>query len=426
MCVVQTILATYFCSVDLVLFVQYFYYSSKALSTGSHPDDTVSRYAQSRRIAADPAHAHVHYREISNAAADLAVVAAIAAEDEVVNSPIIGRHGHVVRSRTTSTVGPHKMHAPVLSDGTTVVSPTSITKAPEDEWQAEEEDEVDENALAALADSFHSERAVGRKRVSWSQDRGSFPRSGRSQSTSPLIGLRPSLPSHQRISTMEFPTSTNETGASGSGLGLTIGEHDILKRGRPLRRQVDSPIDMTIDDSNIDLERQALLGTSVTTIRASTRDTAHTTTSTNTSTARRNSRASKRSAGLVFLGVWALFGVGGLGQQLRQRSVPLNKGTGAVLNEVDAPAEWPSPAYSPTSRHHEAFDPSNLDMDRGSSDSVSIILDPLPFSEGGDSSQPEEKEESPSMERIIGRISAWTCTTLYLTSRLPQIWKNVR
>lgn len=27
--------------------------------------------------------------------------------------------------------------------------------------------------------------------------------------------------------------------------------------------------------------------------------------------------------------------------------------------------------------------------------------------------------------RLIGRISAWACTTLYLTSRLPQIWKNV-
>lgn len=30
-----------------------------------------------------------------------------------------------------------------------------------------------------------------------------------------------------------------------------------------------------------------------------------------------------------------------------------------------------------------------------------------------------------SFQRIIGRISAWACTTLYLTSRLPQIWKNV-
>jgi hypothetical protein len=29
-------------------------------------------------------------------------------------------------------------------------------------------------------------------------------------------------------------------------------------------------------------------------------------------------------------------------------------------------------------------------------------------------------------ERVVGRIFAWLCTTLYLTSRLPQIWKNVR
>ncbi|KAK4058772.1 hypothetical protein OIO90_000218 [Microbotryomycetes sp. JL221] len=29
-------------------------------------------------------------------------------------------------------------------------------------------------------------------------------------------------------------------------------------------------------------------------------------------------------------------------------------------------------------------------------------------------------------ERFIGRTSAWLCTTLYLTSRLPQIWQNFR
>ncbi|GAA5965262.1 hypothetical protein JCM3765_006377 [Sporobolomyces pararoseus] len=32
----------------------------------------------------------------------------------------------------------------------------------------------------------------------------------------------------------------------------------------------------------------------------------------------------------------------------------------------------------------------------------------------------------PDYERIIGRTSAWLCTTLYLTSRLPQIWRNFR
>ncbi|GAA5903783.1 PQ-loop repeat-containing protein [Sporobolomyces salmoneus] len=36
------------------------------------------------------------------------------------------------------------------------------------------------------------------------------------------------------------------------------------------------------------------------------------------------------------------------------------------------------------------------------------------------------RKEGPDWERIIGRMSAWLCTTLYLTSRLPQIWRNFR
>lgn len=35
------------------------------------------------------------------------------------------------------------------------------------------------------------------------------------------------------------------------------------------------------------------------------------------------------------------------------------------------------------------------------------------------------EEPYPDYERFIGRTSAWLCTTLYLTSRLPQIWENV-
>ncbi|KAH8833681.1 PQ loop repeat-domain-containing protein [Flagelloscypha sp. PMI_526] len=33
-------------------------------------------------------------------------------------------------------------------------------------------------------------------------------------------------------------------------------------------------------------------------------------------------------------------------------------------------------------------------------------------------------EDPQSTEKVIGRFFAWLCTTLYLTSRLPQIWKN--
>lgn len=42
-----------------------------------------------------------------------------------------------------------------------------------------------------------------------------------------------------------------------------------------------------------------------------------------------------------------------------------------------------------------------------------------------DSDRPGLPLEPPDIQRTIGRISAWACTTLYLTSRLPQIWKNV-
>ncbi len=39
---------------------------------------------------------------------------------------------------------------------------------------------------------------------------------------------------------------------------------------------------------------------------------------------------------------------------------------------------------------------------------------------------PYPRAEPPSYQHAIGRISAWTCTTLYLTSRRPQIWKDVK
>ncbi|KAK4053874.1 hypothetical protein OIV83_001530, partial [Microbotryomycetes sp. JL201] len=38
----------------------------------------------------------------------------------------------------------------------------------------------------------------------------------------------------------------------------------------------------------------------------------------------------------------------------------------------------------------------------------------------------EPRPRGRDWERFIGRASAWLCTTLYLTSRLPQIWQNFR
>jgi hypothetical protein len=121
---------------------------------------------------------------------------------------------------------------------------------------------------------------------------------------------------------------------------------------------------------------------------------------------------------LVFLSVWALVGIGGVGNRLRVRDVKgVERERGSVVLsdvEVDAPAvAWAGPG-EPYVAHHEAYDSVNLGI--GDRDGMAVNIEPI-------SNFREEPEPSP--EQILGRISAWTCTTLYLTSRLPQIWKNV-
>ena len=66
---------------------------------------------------------------------------------------------------------------------------------------------------------------------------------------------------------------------------------------------------------------------------------------------------------------------------------------------------------------------------KSAADALSFIAEViLPQDEGnGDSPEldPDVVAEDVPSERIIGRIFAWVCTTLYLTSRLPQICINL-
>ncbi|KAJ6623539.1 PQ loop repeat-domain-containing protein [Mycena sp. CBHHK59/15] len=107
-------------------------------------------------------------------------------------------------------------------------------------------------------------------------------------------------------------------------------------------------------------------------------------------------------ASLVFLSIFALFSIGTLASTqsgaLRSRSTNL----GRVLNVPVAVA--PSTAAPVLDINAAQF--------LGSDDRPPHVPDhdPIPT--------------DPSNERVIGRIFAWLCTTLYLTSRLPQIWKN--
>lgn len=125
---------------------------------------------------------------------------------------------------------------------------------------------------------------------------------------------------------------------------------------------------------------------------------------------RRNSRAGRGSAGLVFLGVWALFSLGGHstgGEYLRLNPNP-PKSVGRVLGASTTHVT----STSLIEHHHR-----DAQLQQHESE-INVIF-------------PDERESTQfhstatSDAEILGRVFAWLCTTLYLTCRLPQIWKNV-
>ncbi|KAJ7063390.1 PQ loop repeat-domain-containing protein [Mycena amicta] len=175
-------------------------------------------------------------------------------------------------------------------------------------------DDLDEAALVAMADSVQSEGMPPRKRVSWSTERYG----GRGGS----VGRTPA-------------------GRTAFLPRLTPAD-DNVDRGRSLQR------DGVIPPTDLGPETQ-----------------------------RRSSRTSRRAANLVFLSLFALYGIGSWSA----------KRSGGPIGRVLA------------------------------STPVAFVQDPPPHHEPIPS-------DDPFNELVLGRIFAWLCTTLYLTSRLPQIWKN--
>ncbi|KAJ7097850.1 PQ loop repeat-domain-containing protein [Mycena belliarum] len=205
-------------------------------------------------------------------------------------------------------------------------------------------DEADDNAFTAMADSFHSEGGPipTRKRVSWSTER--YGKRGGSVGRAPL--------SRSAFQPRLTPADL---------------ESDAIARGRSLQREAEQD---TVDQSPM----------------------------LSSDSNRRSSRASRRGASLVFLSLFALFGVGTwTGNRFMLQTSRVN--VGRVLTAV--PASFVPPLAA-------------------GMDHVQFIRSDVPPHEPHHDPIPTD----PSSERIIGRVFAWLCTTLYLTSRLPQIWKN--
>jgi hypothetical protein len=223
-----------------------------------------------------------------------------------------------------------------------------------------DDEEYDEEVLARLADSIQSEGGRSRKHVSWNRVSPGRRSGSLGPTTQLALSSRPPPPPSLQM------TESRE------------GEPDT--RGRAQQRVVEG-------------WRRSENPTTPTTSRQS------------------RSRAGRRSASLVFLSVWALFGVGTFVGSRRSLPSTSPVSIGRVLTPVDGEPPRTFDLSKVIKSDHEPEDFSWVEIltDTGSTNNQDL---PPPG-------------ESPSLQRIIGRMSAWACTTLYLTSRLPQIWKNV-
>ncbi|KAF4614525.1 hypothetical protein D9613_003127 [Agrocybe pediades] len=225
-----------------------------------------------------------------------------------------------------------------------------------------EEEDYEDDLPTAMTDSFRSEggRAGTSKRVSWSIERH------RNRASSVGRSIRPTTPG--------LPYSSND-------------QVDATVNSDSMHHEIISP-------------------------RAASTD------STMVTTNIRSSKASRKGSTMVFLGTWALFGIGTLAGG--RRSLPSSSMTdiGRVLS---------SNTYVTFNNvliahmEHDMRIPASGNTDFKDIDTVTLHtrVDTTQEHEPHD-----DHPDEPSSEQVIGRIFAWLCTTLYLTSRLPQIWKN--
>lgn len=130
-------------------------------------------------------------------------------------------------------------------------------------------------------------------------------------------------------------------------------------------------------------------------------------------------RGKEATAGLVLLSLVAVVGLRGMSAGRETRAVSSYPTEGRVLV---------SSSVSSTSSLDEIVPPS---FDPPSPLTHPVRLSSTANANGTHPDRPTRPPHHPSTppptwQRAIGRVSAWTCTVLYLTSRMPQIWKNVR
>jgi hypothetical protein len=144
-----------------------------------------------------------------------------------------------------------------------------------------------------------------------------------------------------------------------------------------------------------------------------------------------------RAAGVVFMSVFLLVGVGRTGWR-RTEKEERGVGRGEVVVPRVTGDGWDAGMSkdSTTEQQYVSRAAERARNHQSGSDSPTYVVLPEPpntqasiADETPNHNRGEKGDKPPNggnhYQRIVGRASAWICTTLYLTSRLPQIWKNV-
>ncbi|KAG8853517.1 hypothetical protein FRB96_008119 [Tulasnella sp. 330] len=396
----QKYLSSYFCFVDICLVSQYCYYSPAInryfqqqrhhRGSGAGEDDiTTAEVPDTPRVLKFSP--QVHFRELSNAAAQVARAAAdVAAEYDQQGPSTSGRRRAASMSaaeHSTSTPTGYRKSSSTARDNLDATIP-----APEhQEMDFDFEDEDGDEVPAMMYESFRSEDGRGRGtsavRRSVTSLGSSQPYAASSAFTEHVQGQQPEMTSsgiRGRRPTRQFPESLQSVNTD-------------LEQSLP-------------DDENLSTPL-------ATHIRGSTAATSSWSRS-------RERGVSRKRATIVFLGVWTLFGIGGV--------VKIGGADGggwaSVVKRSDEHVGrvWAgrgSPVVG-SMRHGSSFLAGGFPRMRGVHPDGTVMLDNDADDSESHRPKPRPQPERPSTKQVIGRISSWMCTVLYLTSRLPQIWKN--
>jgi hypothetical protein len=462
----QKYLSGYFCFIDIILLSQFYHYYTPA---PSHPHKRISSIQSSPRLPSSPhistsqhsyrriqhRHSHSGYDELSTAAAQVARAAAAVAEtrrgggkgsrshsrkrraaEGHIASPRIPTHRIEIEDRMES--GGLRNSQASLRSNASVVRSVSAGLVPYTQQRNQ-----------------HGQQSAFRRPASWLPPPAPSPSRSRSTTGSSQYAPTSSLREVSFADPSDLPTTVPMRSSSSNTTPLTLSP--TSERGRTLTRASPTmpyigftgatPPTTTgdaLDEARIQLERSL-------SVRGNGMRRQH-----SGGEIGGGSTRGKGAAGVVLLGVMGLVGIGrglvgvGSGGELGRpilgdgesggRVIWASERTGkeaavsvpssTLLNSIIPSSSSPPPLIDDTSPHpiFLAFSDPSLDAASSSSSSHHSTIDndddDPPRHRHHDYPQPNPAQ---TWQHLIGRCSAWLCTVLYLTSRMPQVrpdfWK---